>query len=126
MNDRDSINSALKRIVIPELRKQGFKGSLPHFRRITDHVDLLSFQFNKYGGGFVVEVAKGDCDDFTTYWGKYIPANKLSAWDLHPDNRTRLKPNQGSGIDCWFRYDTQKDFDSLAELSLEIINKYKW
>nr|WP_268888411.1 DUF4304 domain-containing protein [Heyndrickxia shackletonii] len=40
--------SALKKIVVPELRERGFKGSFPHFRRIFENkIDLITFQFDK-------------------------------------------------------------------------------
>lgn len=50
------MNTALKNIVVPHLRADHFKGSFPHFRRRQDtHIDLITFQFNRYGGSFVVE-----------------------------------------------------------------------
>ncbi|WP_248561551.1 DUF4304 domain-containing protein [Niallia sp. NCCP-28] len=33
---RDNMIAELKKIVIPELRKKGFKGSFSHFRRISE------------------------------------------------------------------------------------------
>ncbi len=33
---RDNMISAIKTNVIPELRERGFKGSFPHFRRISE------------------------------------------------------------------------------------------
>ncbi len=47
---------ALNEQVIPLLRKAGFKGSYPHFRRIADDkVDLVSFMSSGiFGGGFCV------------------------------------------------------------------------
>ena len=49
--------SKLKKIVVPGLRERGFKGSFPHFRRISEKkIDLITFQFHRYGGGFVIEV----------------------------------------------------------------------
>lgn len=68
-------------------------------------MDLLTFQFDKHGGGFVVEIARCGDDGFTTHWGQHIPASKMKAWDLHPNDRHRIKPREGSGTDAWFRYD---------------------
>jgi len=100
------MDNELKTAVVPALRERGFKGSYPHFRRISaTRVDLLTFQFDKWGGGFVIEIAHGSAQGFTTHWGKFIPASKLTAWDLHPDSRRRLQPREGSGTDAWFRYD---------------------
>ncbi len=127
MNAREKMDQALKRLVIPELRRLGFKGSFPHFRRISDHVDLLTFQFDKWGGGFVVEVTRGEVGGFTTYWGKHIPANKLKAWDLDLKHRDRLQPREGGGTDSWFRYDGFfARYDAVAKRALEIIRQYNW
>ena len=48
---RAKVNEQIKTMIVPELRKKGFKGSFPHFRRIYENgrVDFLSFQFNKWG-----------------------------------------------------------------------------
>jgi Domain of unknown function (DUF4304) len=52
---RQLMEQALKAYVVPVLREHGFAGSLPHFRRLrSDCVDLLTFQFDKNGGGFVI------------------------------------------------------------------------
>jgi len=122
MNTRDDMIASIKRIIVPELRNRGFTGSFPHFRRIHDQVDLLTFQFDRNGGGFLIEIAKGEIDGFKTHWGKQIPASKLKAWDLHPDQRTRLKPIPGSGTDSWFRYDRSVSCDDIARDALHRIN----
>ncbi|HWS66911.1 MAG TPA: DUF4304 domain-containing protein [Steroidobacteraceae bacterium] len=103
---RQLMDEALKLYVVPALRERGFKGSLPHFRRLrTDRVDLLTIQFDKNGGGFVVEISQCSVEGVTTHWGKHVPASKVTAWDLHPDQRLRLKLRDGSGTDSWFRFD---------------------
>ena len=117
------MEAALKRIVVPELRRAGFAGSFPHFRRVREVVDLVTFQFDRHGGGFVVEVATGEAAGFTTYWGKHIPASKLRAWDLHPDQRRRLKPASGGGTDSWFRYDADQAPDVVASRALSHLSQ---
>jgi hypothetical protein len=48
---RQLMDEALKAHVVPALRERGFKGSLPHFRRLrSDRVDLLTVQFDKTVG----------------------------------------------------------------------------
>jgi hypothetical protein len=104
--DHEKMIAALKEIVVTCLREQGFKGSFPHFRRAgKDKVDLLTFQFDKWGGGFVIEISKCPPDGMTTSWGKYIPPNRVTAWDMHPNDRVRLQPRTGSSTMDWFRYD---------------------
>ena len=52
--------SALRRKVIPGLREAGFTGTFPHFRRYNgDSIDLITFQTNKYGGSFLIELSAG-------------------------------------------------------------------
>jgi hypothetical protein len=105
--EHKAISVALAQLVVPELRSRGFTGSMPHFRRnARGAIELLTFQFDKYGGGFVFEISRCSERGFTTHWGKHISANKVTAHDLHPHQRKRIKPREGSGIDAWFRYDT--------------------
>lgn len=104
--------SELKKIVVPELRNRGFKGSFPHFRRISDDkIDLMTFQFDRYGGGFVIEVGVSSPEGFTHSWGEKVPPNKVTAHDLNPDNRLRLKENDGQ----WFRYDVEYESEDIYE-----------
>ena len=115
---RSEMEAALKRLVVPELRRAGFTGSFPHFRRVRQPVDLITFQFDRHGGGFVIELATAEPTGFTTHWGKHIPAKQLTAWDLHPDQRRRLKPASGSGADSWFRYDASQPPEAVASDAL--------
>ena len=121
MNSREEMEAALKTIVVPALRERGFTGSFPHFRRITGSVELLTFQFDRNGGGFLVESAKAANTEFVTHWGKRVPVLKLTAWDLHPNQRRRIKPLAGSGTDSWFRFDSKPDCEALARSALHLI-----
>ena len=104
---RSRMEIALKALVIPVLRERGFTGFMPHFRRITaEYVHLISFQFDQYGGGFVIEVAIAPNAPLITKWKGTIAANKMSAHDLA--ERLRLHPKgilKNSSTDDWFRYD---------------------
>ena len=95
---------ALNEIVVPKLRQAGFKGSFPHFRRLRDkQIDLLTFQFDRHGGGFVIEIGKCPPGGYTTSWDKIIPPDKITAWDVN--DRQRLQPGNGGSPSDWFRYD---------------------
>ena len=95
---RDSIKAVLKSAVVPTLRSRGFKGSYPHFRRFVENgIDLLTFQHDKWGGGFVIEIACAPIEGVTTHWGKVIAPHKVTAWDLHPNKRKRIQPFEGEG-----------------------------
>ena len=103
---RDQMSQALKDVVVPVLRDRGFTGSFPHFRRRRqEHIDLFTFQFDRNGGGFIIEIARCQPEGFTTHWGKQIAPQKVTAWDLPPKQRARIQPSAGSGTDSWFRFD---------------------
>src|SRR4051812_31037099 len=123
----DQMKAALKTAVVPHLRERGFSGSFPHFRRCgSSGIDLLTFQFDRWGGGFVIEIGKCPVEGITTYWGKEIAPGKVTAWDLHPNKRVRIQPVPGSGPEEWFRYDsatTEDDFDRVAESVMICLEK---
>jgi len=123
---RQMIN-ALQEIVVPRLRRQGFIGSFLHFRRLRpDRIDALTFQFDRHGGGFIIEIGQCPPNGFTTYWGKFIPPKKVRAWDLDVAQRSRIQPQVGSGTDSWFRYDdgyTEDAFRQIAETVLPHIDE---
>ncbi len=49
---------ALKSTVIKELKAQGFTGKYPHFKKKKEGcIELITFQTNKYGGSFTVELS---------------------------------------------------------------------
>jgi hypothetical protein len=111
------MDEALKAHFVPALRERGFKGSLPHFRRVrSGRVDLLTIQFDKNGGGFVLEISHCGGEGVTTPWGKHVPASQVTAWDLHPNQRLRLKLQDGSGTDSWFRFDNGEYHEVAAQV----------
>ena len=93
---------ALQTHVIPELRRRGFAGSFPHFRRpVDDAIHLLTFQFDKRGGGFVVEIAA--CPPAgVVVGGEHVPPDRVTAHSVA--RRLRLGA-RSEGQDHWFRYD---------------------
>jgi hypothetical protein len=103
----------LTEMVVPILRQLNFKGSFPHFRRLTaDRINLLTFQFDRYGGGFVIEIANYKPENFTTSWGQKIEPNKLTAHDLNKRKRIQSNMNtENSSTDDWFRYDEKHLFE---------------
>lgn len=112
----DDMIASLRKVFLPALRERRFKGSLPHFRRIGDkQIDLLTVQFDRHGGGFVIEIAKCPPEGITTYWGKEIPPNKVTAWDLHPYDRRRLGSPRAGEDGHWFRFDDGTPTDSVAK-----------
>lgn len=107
--DRREMDAAIKAVVVPALRAKGFAGSFPHFRRASARgMDLLTFQFDRHGGGFVIEIGCCTPEGVTTHWGKHTPATKATAWDLLPNRRHRIQPRPGSGRDAWFRFEGER------------------
>jgi hypothetical protein len=115
MSNREGMSRALQDYVVPLLRERRFSGTLPHFRRQTPgKTDLLTFQFDRHGGGFVIEIAEAAPGEFVTSWKKAIPANRLTALNVNPPIRKRLKPGSGRSTDDWFRYDGDRSPDDVA------------
>jgi len=115
-------------IVIPVLRQKGFKGSFPHFRRLAiDRINLLTFQFDRSGGVFVIEITNCQPNGFTTSWGTKIEPNKLTAHDLF--NRKRIQSNMdtpNSSTEDWFRYDRKYLFgfgDIYKKVCKDVLSK---
>jgi len=107
--ERKMIDNALKSVLIPYLRKQGFKGSLPHFRRKNEtNIDLITFQFNRWGGSFVVELTSCSIDGVTTYWGEHIPPKKVTAHDINDRYRLGAKSKDDDVFGLNLRMQNQK------------------
>ncbi len=106
---RDKMNRALKAIAVPALKQLGFNGSYPNFRRVhAQHVDLAVFQFNKYGGSFVVEIAIMTAEDAApNQWRKELPLEKASVRDAGGLHRQRL--GALGQFDHWFQFGKQND-----------------
>lgn len=122
--ERKKMDYALKSIVIPYLREQGFKGSLPHFRRMNEsNIDLITFQFSRWGGSFVVELTSCSLEGVTTYWGEHIPPKKVTAHDINNRYRLGAKSKDEDGI--WFEFEKAKseiDFENVAINVLKLLN----
>ena len=122
--DRQKMIDTLKLRIAPQLRDRGFKGSFPHFRRIgISKTDVLTFQFDKWGGGFVIEIGEGPIDGLMLPWGEVVPAKKMTAHDLSGKDRVRLTTDTKTKTDQWFRFDenTQGAFEAAADAVLKLL-----
>lgn len=117
------MNRALQQEFVPPLRQRGFSGSLPHFRRLGDRVDLLTVQFDRHGGGFIIEIAQCTLDGVTTPWGKHIPAAKVTAHDMHPNDRRRLGSPAPGHDGHWFRFDDGTPCIAIARSAVEFLGE---
>ncbi len=58
MTNKELMFSYLKKLVIEPLNNKGFTGKYPHFHKANEEsIQLISFQTNKWGGSFTVEVS---------------------------------------------------------------------
>ena len=126
--NRDEMVKKLNEIVVPALRQLGFKGSVPHLRRLTkDRINLLTFQFDRHGGGFVIEIANCNTTDYKTASDRLIAPGKLTAHDFYI--RKRIQANMktsNSSTDDWFRYDKKHLFglgDIYKKVCKDVLSK---
>lgn len=125
MDLREAVNREIKSVIVPELRKFNFKGSFPHFKRIFDDgkVDYLSFQFNRYGGSFVIELAvaypyKGKEGNFC-YWDEVTPELIKKSNYGYTNERLRIEPHKGK----WYEFNDQ-NYQKIVALALQLILKH--
>lgn len=86
------MNETLKKVAVPVLRMQGFKGSHPHFRRIVgDHIRVIGFQFSQWGPCFYVEL--GVCGlEGTTFGTVHYPPENIKFYQTHFRRRVGRLP----------------------------------
>jgi len=129
MPKSDKMRAQLKQDVLPYLRSLGFKGSLPHLRRVHDRgIDLLCFQFNKWGEPMLVlEYGyTGRFESWSFGYGVMPPVSEKNVvvWHLDLDFRGRLNPAnikaENGYPEYWFGFPDGK----CAECAREILDCY--
>ena len=91
----------LKLAVTDYLRRQGFKGSIPFFRKETKgSYQTLDFQFNKYGGSFAVNLSLWEPNN--QFLKLPLPKQKILASRSSGSLSSHLKNKQNQ--DYWFRF----------------------
>lgn len=107
-----TIKAALKRRLVPHLIAAGFTGSYPDFRRRDGgRLHLLSVQFDKWGGGFMLEFASQPGGDLTMAWGEVVPEARLTTAYAAIADRARLLAVRTAGAtagdlrESWFRFE---------------------
>lgn len=102
MPNKQIMKSALMENVVKPLKNQGFEGKYPHYKREKGNcIELITFQTNKYGGSFTVEVSavfpnETDKKKSNIYFGDND--GKINVWSTK--DRYRL-PGM---FDGWFYY----------------------
>jgi hypothetical protein len=118
-DERKEMIGALRKYFVPVLREKGFTGTHPHYRRIgTKKIDLLTIQFDKWGGGFRIEVAKCPSQDIVGVHGQSVMPSKATVWDF-TKNRYFLCKGE------WLRYNIQHpDEETFHRLALEALKQF--
>lgn len=120
---RKLMDTSLKAIVVPELRKMGFSGSYPNFRIVEgDLITTCAIQFNRYGGSFILEFARNTMQELTPYMQSVVVPAKAVSGDL--SNRYRLGATKATRGDFWFDFENFSNKKSkYDELAKEVVNK---
>ncbi|MBX9939237.1 MAG: DUF4304 domain-containing protein [Candidatus Obscuribacterales bacterium] len=125
MPESDRMREQLRREVLPYLRSLGFKGSLPHLRRVHEKgIDLLCFQFNKWGEPkLVLEYGyTGRFEPWSFGYGdmRTTTEKNVVVWDLDLGYRGRLNPMntnaQNDYPEYWFSYEDRRYFECAKEI----------
>lgn len=88
----DLMRKAMKRLLLPELARLGFVGKASTFQRLgEDFQDLLTIQYWKYGGEFILEFARRGRGPLTTSWQEVVPEARLDVAYVSPTDRGRLE-----------------------------------
>lgn len=114
MSDATRMHRALAEHVFPALAAAGFRGTHPHYRRtLGTRMDLVSFQVDKWGGGFLIEIATCPAKNIRDWAGLRISPLKVTA--SHMAERERLP--KAINRRAWYRYDVTTDDDRFAKLA---------
>lgn len=104
---RSLMESHLKSLVVPALRTTGFKGSLPHFRRLgPERIDLIAIQFDRSGGGLFVRLSQCGTQGTTTRQGEAIEPRAVRVSDMAYDEILWLQPPADTDAETWLRFDS--------------------
>ena len=102
MSQSSEMRKAIDKHVIPHLTANSFVGDYPHYKKVyDDRIELLTFQNNKHGNSFTIEISTVFLDtkrDSNFFTGDFETAEEATAWSTNI--RYRLK----GMYDGWFYY----------------------
>jgi hypothetical protein len=96
MSTEDALmRKSLKKWLVPALTERGFVGHRWEFQRRGEKLDLVTVQFGKYVGEFILEAASCPRGDLHTAWGEVVPEEKITSAHVSPLERARLEGAPG-------------------------------
>ena len=130
----DLMRKALKKGLLPQLASLGFSGKASEFRRNRESVlDLVSIQWGRYGGEFILEFGSSEAGPMKTSWGEIVPEEKITVAHLSVMKRARLAPltpSPGLQLHGFFFGDFGEDiaeYDKLAKsVSAMLVQVVSW
>jgi len=117
--ERKEILAILKSDLVPFLRKNGFKGSMPNFyREHSGFCDLFNIQFYSSGGSFCINIGYADKERKNVSFKPDTEAKKLSVSQTKEQIRLGASSKKN---DHWFSFGKT----SSGEVRGEIASKEK-
>lgn len=122
----DLMRKAFRKHLIPALAAAGFVGKSSNFMRLRDDAqDLLSIQYWKYGGSFILEFGRRDRGPLQTTWGPIIPEESLEVAYLPVGDRARLQARDASLEDTFAGFNFAEFGEDIAKyehLALRVVS----
>ncbi len=121
---KQKIMEVIKKTILPHFRGNGFKGSFPNLRRLKDNqLNLLSFQFHRFGSSFTIEIANCPPEGIKTKMYT-LPPEKCK-----PSNTGRQNMRVGRlihGNDYWYVFESGiENPDIYNSIAKEIIESWE-
>ncbi|MFK8010359.1 MAG: DUF4304 domain-containing protein [Saprospiraceae bacterium] len=121
---KQKIMEVIKKRILPYFRGKGFKGSFPNLRRLKNNqLNLLSFQFHRFGSSFTIEI--GNC----SYQGIKTKMYTLPPEKCKPSNTGKRSIRVGRlihGNDYWYVYESgSENPDIYNSIAKEIIESWE-
>ena len=114
---RQQMKRALRSVMTPALRRAGFTGTCPRYRRLSsERYDVLMFDFNRYADFFSIQIGQCAPDDYGS-----VPREKIDPEYLRFEQRARIQPGPGIEHDDLFQSGHAKAEDDYRQIALSAL-----
>ncbi len=130
---RQHMKRALRSVMTPILRRAGFTGTCPRYRRLRpERYDLLMFDFNRFEDFFTIQIGQCAPDDWGNEPGT-LPREKWTHSDivrflkkidpnyLRFEQRARVQPGPGVSPTDEFQYGDAKTPEDYRRIALSVV-----